>query len=126
MVNMFTKVNLPHLIKATLGRSLIMSTLFVMAGLLQAAEPPNGKALYENFGKGGCIQCHGQIGNEPIMPFYPRIAGQTELYLYNQMLDYKYGRRTNGLYVPMEVAMQPYSDIEIKAIAHYLATNEPF
>jgi len=111
---------------------LYVLTLSLLVGVSYAEElgtdtgTGKGKSLYENFGKGGCIQCHGQTGNEPVMPFYPRIAGQTELYLYSQMLDYKYGRRTNGLYIPMEVAMQAYSDAEIKAIANYLAANRPF
>jgi len=123
---MYSKVKLSRTVitKATLY-ALILTQL-LQVGVSYAAKPNNGKSLYENFGKGGCIQCHGKTGNEPVMPFYPRIAGQTELYLYNQMLDYKYGRRTNGLYIPMEVAMQAYSDADIKAIASYLAANTPF
>ena len=85
-----------------------------------------GKALYENHGRGGCVQCHGFAGNAPVIPLYPKIGGQSELYLYNQMTDYREKRRKNGLYVPMEVAMQPFTDVEIKAIAVYLAAQKTF
>ena len=85
-----------------------------------------GKALYENHGRGGCVQCHGLAGNAPVIPLYPKIGGQSELYLYNQMIDYREKRRQNGLYVPMEVAMQPFTDAEIKAIAVYLSEQKMF
>ncbi|MBV7300200.1 c-type cytochrome [Enterovibrio paralichthyis] len=85
-----------------------------------------GKALYENPGRGGCMQCHGATGNEPVIPLYPKIGGQSEMYLNNQLMDYKNKKRQNGLYVPMEVAMQPFSAEEIKAMALYLARQDSF
>lgn len=85
-----------------------------------------GKALYENPGRGGCMQCHGATGNEPVIPLYPKIGGQSEMYLYNQLMDYKNKKRQNGLYVPMEVAMQPFSAEEIKAMAYFLARQTSF
>ncbi len=44
-------------------------------------------------------------------------------YLFNQMNDYKQKKRKNGLFVPMEVAMEHYSAEEIRPIAKYLATQ---
>ncbi|CAE6935531.1 Cytochrome c [Vibrio sp. B1REV9] len=85
-----------------------------------------GEALYINPGRGGCGQCHGVSGNEPVMPLYPKIGGQSEQYLYNQMIDYREKRRKNGLYIPMEVAMQPFSDEEIRAMAVYLTKQRVF
>ncbi|MCW8328384.1 c-type cytochrome [Photobacterium sp. SDRW27] len=102
--------------------SLILSVVIVAASpLVTAGTELNGKVLYDNPGRGGCIQCHGEGGNAPVMPMYPKLGGQNEIYLYNQMLDYKNGRRKNGLYIPMEVAMQPFTDPEIKSMASYLA-----
>ncbi|MFI3276039.1 c-type cytochrome [Vibrio sp.] len=85
-----------------------------------------GEALYHNPGRGGCIQCHGEKGNHPVMPLYPKIGGQSEQYLYNQLIDYREKRRQNGLYIPMEIAMQPFSDQEIKAMSAYLAMQTSF
>ncbi|MDF2154614.1 c-type cytochrome [Vibrio sp. CAU 1672] len=81
-----------------------------------------GKQLYLSPGKGGCGTCHGENGNQPVMPMYPKIGSQSEMYLFNQMKDYKLKQRKNGLFVPMEVAMAHYSDEEIKLIAKYLAS----
>ncbi len=80
-----------------------------------------GKALYLSPGKGGCGTCHGETGNEPVMPMYPKIGCQNKLYLYNQLIDYKKKQRRNGLFIPMEVAMENYSDEEIRLIATYLS-----
>lgn len=80
-----------------------------------------GKMLYLSPGKGGCASCHGETGLEAVMPMYPNIGGQNELYLYNQMNDYKQKRRKNGLFVPMEIAMQAYTEQEMKLVAKYLA-----
>ncbi|MCR9388424.1 c-type cytochrome [Vibrio metoecus] len=85
-----------------------------------------GKVLYENPGRGGCMQCHGTTGNEPVIPLYPKVGGQSEMYLNNQLMDYKNKKRQNGLYVPMEVAMQPFSAEEIKAMAYFLARQRAF
>lgn len=133
--------------KQTTIRSLILSaylgltlTLPVQAQVqTQANETsPNGEStpqitmlqlgenLYINPGRGGCTQCHGEAGNAPVMPLYPKIGGQSEIYLYNQLIDYREKRRKNGLFFPMEVAMEPFSDDEIKAMAHYLAAQTVF
>ncbi len=80
-----------------------------------------GKALYLSPGKGGCGTCHGETGNEPVMPMYPKIGCQNHLYLYNQLIDFKKKKRRNGLFVPMEVAMENYSDEEIDLMATYLS-----
>lgn len=85
-----------------------------------------GESLYINPGRGGCTQCHGKEGNLPVMALYPKIGGQSETYLYNQMMDYRENRRKNGLYIPMEVAMKSFRDEEIKAMAVYLNKQKTF
>ncbi|GAL04592.1 c-type cytochrome [Photobacterium aphoticum] len=102
----------------------LLGGLSVASASVSASE--TGEQLYKNPGRGGCIQCHGEAGNGPVIPMYPKIGGQSEIYLYNQMIDYKAKRRKNGLYVPMEVAMQPFSDEEIRAMAQYLAQQKAF
>ncbi|MGF1688773.1 cytochrome c [Photobacterium japonica] len=108
----------------------IVLSMLAVGGVSSAFAAGNasesGEQLYKNPGRGGCIQCHGEAGNGPVIPMYPKIGGQSEIYLYNQMIDYKAKRRKNGLYVPMEVAMQPFSDDEIRAMAQYLAQQKTF
>ncbi|NOH97403.1 c-type cytochrome [Vibrio sp. 99-70-13A1] len=82
-----------------------------------------GEALYIAPGKGGCATCHGETGNEPVMPMYPKISGQNEMYLFNQMKDYKNKKRKNGLFVPMEIAMEHYTEAEISVMAQFLAAQ---
>ncbi|GAB3531623.1 c-type cytochrome [Photobacterium alginatilyticum] len=90
---------------------------------LADAELELGKQLYMSPGKGGCATCHGETGNEPVMPMYPKIGGQTEMYLVNQMKDYQLKKRKNGLFMSMEIAMKHYSDEDIRLIARYLASG---
>ena len=90
------------------------------------SEIEQGKELYIAPGKGGCAACHGETGNEPVLPLYPKIGGQTEIYLVNQMKDYKKKARKNGLFVPMEVAMEPYTDEDIELLAKYLTSVNGF
>ena len=104
---------------------LCYSTITFAAGQ-ESKQYHLGESLYMNPGRGGCTQCHGKEGNLPVMPLYPKIGGQSEIYLYNQMIDYRENRRKNGLYIPMEVAMKPFSDEEIKAMAVYLNKQKAF
>jgi len=44
-----------------------------------------------------CAACHGADGNTPLLPDYPRIAGQHADYLYKALRDYKSGARKNAI-----------------------------
>lgn len=103
---------------------IIVSITLFSFNALAAPELAQGKDLYLSPGKGGCATCHGETGNEPVMPMYPNIGGQNELYLFNQMKDYKLKKRKNGLFMTMEVAMEHYNDEEIQLMAKYLASIE--
>jgi len=70
-----------------------------------------------------CWSCHGKDANTPIMPMYPRLAGQSAEYAYNQMKDIKSGARNNGQAAAMKGVMGLVSDEEMKAIAEWLATQ---
>ncbi|EGR0753421.1 c-type cytochrome [Vibrio vulnificus] len=105
-------------------RILTILTLTCSMSVIAKTEFELGKELYIAPGKGGCATCHGETGNEPMMPLYPKIGNQTEMYLINQMKDYKNKKRKNGLFVPMEVAMEFYSEQEIRLIAKYLSSPD--
>ena len=77
-----------------------------------------GKNLYM---AKACATCHGMDANTPIMPAYPRLAGQNAQYLHDQMKAIKDGTRTNGQSAVMKPMMMNVSDEEIKAIADWIA-----
>ncbi len=72
-----------------------------------------------------CNACHGPQGNKPLMPDYPKIAGQNAKYSERQMRDIKSGARSNGNTAAMKGVMHLVSDAEIKALSEYIATLKP-
>lgn len=64
-------------------------------------DPQNGQTL-----AGTCAACHGLDGNSPI-PMYPRIAGQSEGYIADQIARFKSGERSDG----MAALMKPFADM---------------
>ena len=89
----------------------------VLSGTVAAAD---GAELFKTK---TCWSCHGKDANTPIMPMYPRLAGQNAEYAYNQMKDIKSGARNNGQTAAMKGVMGLVSDEEMKAIAEWLATQ---
>jgi len=78
----------------------------------------DGAALYKDK---TCNACHGPTGNKPLMPNYPKVAGQNAAYMEQQMKDIKSGARNNGQTAAMKGVMHLVNDEEIKAIADYLS-----
>ena len=102
-------------------KSTILSGI-VLLGLLAisaGAFAADGKALYAS---NACGSCHGPTGNEPIMPTYPKIAGQNKEYLIRQMNDIKSGDRDNGASIAMRGLVANLDDDDIVAIAEYLSS----
>jgi cytochrome c553 len=67
-----------------------------------------------------CATCHGPDANTPIMPLYPKIAGQNSQYLIDQMKAIKDGTRSNGQSAAMKAIMASVTEEEIKTIAEWL------
>src|SRR5438034_10098709 len=63
-----------------------------------------------------CTQCHGQSGRAASDGYYPRIAGKPAGYLYNQLLNFRDGRRRYAL---MTTLIDPLSDDYLREIADY-------
>lgn len=104
-----------------------MSTLITLCALPMAlsavsAHAADGKALYV---EKTCTACHGKDGKTPLMPDYPKIAGQNAKYIEKQMLDIKTGARANGNSAAMKGVMVIVSDEEIKTIAEFVAKMKP-
>ncbi len=98
-----------------------VATLILFLGLVLtsvADEAVDGETLYV---ERGCVYCHGPEGKEPALSEYPKLAGQNEQYLLQQMLDIKNMARKNGYTGMMQPAVINISDEELAAIAAYLA-----
>ena len=74
----------------------------------------------ETYTAKGCAACHGADAKTPLIPAYPKIAGQAKEYTTQQMKDIKSGARNNGMSVAMKAIMTSVSDDEIAILATYL------
>jgi len=99
-----------------LAGALLTSALLFGAGASTALD---GEQLYM---KKTCFGCHGKDANTPILPTYPKLAGQNAAYAAQQMRDIKSGKRANGQSAAMKGVMHLVSDEEIEAIAEWLST----
>jgi cytochrome c553 len=71
-----------------------------------------------------CSACHGKEGRAGPDGFYPRIAGKPAGYLYNQLLNFRDGRRHYGL---MAQLLDPLSDAYLLEIArHFASLDVPY
>jgi cytochrome c553 len=66
-----------------------------------------------------CTPCHGKEGRAGPDGYYPRIAGKPAGYLYNQLLNFRDGRRRYGL---MTRLLDPLSDAYLLEIAEHFAS----
>jgi cytochrome c553 len=65
-----------------------------------------------------CAACHGKEGRATSEGFFPRIAGKPAGYLYNQLVNFRDGRRQNA---QMAYMVGHMSDQYLKEIADYFA-----
>ncbi len=106
---------------------MMMKTVVMVAGAavlslgLIGNAAADGAALYKSK---TCFSCHGADANTPIMPIYPKLAGQSADYAFNQMMDIKSGKRANGQSVAMKAIMGMVSDSEAKEIAQWLSEQK--
>ena len=68
-----------------------------------------------------CTGCHGPQGRAAPDGYYPRIAGKPPIYLYNQLLNFRDGRRRYGL---MTGLLTPLDDAYLREIATHFAGLE--
>jgi cytochrome c553 len=85
-----------------------------LAGAAAAADVAAGKEKSQM-----CVACHGPDGNTPIMPEYPKLAGQPADYLEKALRDYKKGARKNPVMKPMAEAL---SNQDIRNLAAYYSS----
>lgn len=101
--------------------ALITAMLLSSIGIAQAANLENGKALIE---KANCGSCHGANLNTPILPAYPKLAGQYADYLYYALRAYQVGNgnaqfgRNNAV---MTSQVQNFTDSDLRDMAAYMS-----
>ena len=69
----------------------------------------------------GCVTCHGQSGQGTSNGYFPRIAGKPAAYLYNQLRNFREGRRTNAA---MAHLVDHLSDTYLREMADYFASQD--
>lgn len=98
-------------------RLLVLLIPAVIATAAGAAELDGAKLYVQRT----CIACHGPTGDKPLLPMYPKIAGQNPIYAEQQMKDIKSGARNNAQTAAMKGIMHLVNDEEIKVLAEYLS-----
>jgi cytochrome c553 len=69
-----------------------------------------------------CTACHGKEGRATADGYYPRIAGKPETYLFNQLQNFRDGRRQ---YPMMNYLLSNLSDDYLLKIAAFFADEHP-
>src|SRR5215475_12908009 len=103
---------------------LALSSLLVFGAVSQAtgAKPDEVADTLEQR-LTACAACHGKQGEGATKgEIYPRLAGKPAGYLYNQLLNFRDGRRK---YAVMNYMVGYLSDAYLKEIAEYYSTLKP-
>lgn len=98
------------LVKGVLAVVLLTSTS-VIALAQGSAEAGQGKIAV-------CVACHGQSGNDSLLPNVPKLGGQGERYLLKQMQEIKSGIRAAPLMTGM---LNTLNDQDLADVAAYFA-----
>ncbi|MCP4186697.1 MAG: cytochrome c [Gammaproteobacteria bacterium] len=101
-------------------RTLIVAFVAISSLSLTSVAQADGAALYQ---AKTCWSCHGKDAKSPLLPIYPRLAGQNADYAFNQMKDIKSGARANGQSVAMKGVMGMVNEAEMREIANWLASQ---
>lgn len=66
-----------------------------------------------------CTACHGKEGRATAEGYFPRIAGKPEGYLFNQLVNFRDGRRQNAAMIYL---VQHMTDSYLHEIAHHFSS----
>jgi cytochrome c553 len=104
-------------------RRLVVLITFIFAAGFAAAAPVDVPDTMAERVK-ACIACHGQEDRMGRDGYYPRIAGKPEGYLFNQLRNFRDGRR---YYRPMALLLADISDQYLREMAAYFSTlKQPY
>jgi cytochrome c553 len=102
----------------------VLASLLLSCGAAAATAAP--VVFQDNMAQRtlACTACHGREGRAGPDGYYPRIAGKPAGYLYNQLLNFREGRRHYGL---MAGLLETLSDDYLADIArHFASLDVPY
>lgn len=102
-----------------LSKLILSVSAVALSFSMQQMVHADGAALFQSK---TCWGCHGKDAKTPILPVYPRLAGQNADYAFQQMKDIKSGARANGQSAGMKGVMGLVNEDEMRQIADWLAT----
>lgn len=91
-----------------------LTALFSFTHVALAAPAPDTMAQRMQ----ACVACHGKEGRATNAGYFPRIAGKPAGYLYNQLVNFRDGKRKNAT---MAYLLDQMSDTYLREIAEYFA-----
>ncbi|GAB2454725.1 c-type cytochrome [Comamonas humi] len=97
-------------------RRAIAALLLVCGGLSTAAAATAADTMAQRMQ--ACVVCHGEQGRATRQGYFPRIAGKPAGYLFNQLVNFRDGRRKNPT---MAYLVGQMSDAYLQEIAAYFA-----
>jgi cytochrome c553 len=98
--------------------NLLLAATLLLAGHSFAQE---GDAAAGQAKSALCATCHGADGNSELA-MNPKLAGQSEKYLYKQLQNYKSGARVNATMAAMVTSL---SDQDMADLAAYFSSQTP-
>nr|WP_233864477.1 c-type cytochrome [Paraburkholderia adhaesiva] len=104
---------------APLGAMLVVGATCAF-NVAQAAQPAAPDTIESRVQ--GCIACHGTHGQGSDNDYFPRLAGKPAEYLFNQLMNFREGRRK---YPPMNYLVTYLSDEYLHEIALYFSQQRP-
>ena len=104
------------------SRPLLAALALALPGVVLAAAPTTPPARVQ----ASCTMCHGTRGVNTRMPYIPRLAAQSRVYLIGQLRAFRDGSRSDP---PAVMYMWPVSEVltnrEIKKIALWYSNQKP-
>jgi cytochrome c553 len=102
-------------------------TVLLGAFLLVAASAPAlGQRVIDTIAERTqpCVACHGKEGRATSAGYFPRIAGKPAGYLFNQLVNFREGRRNNAA---MTYLVEHLADAYLQEIAgHFASLSLPY
>ncbi len=98
---------------AAAAAAAVLATAAALCGAAGAQDTQAGRAKAQ-----ACTVCHGALGLST-MPNAPHLAGQPQIYLTEQLRNYRSGKRTHEV---MGVIAKPLTDQEIEDLSAWYAS----
>lgn len=106
----------------TIVKKLLLASSLTLASVCYATIPNYDIEAGKKIVEANCAACHG-INGVSIAPAQPNLGGQNIRYLYKQLLDFKTGKRVNGI---MKAQLQGLTQQDLANVAGYFASQAPW